>query len=87
MRKENIHTREYSYTVLFEPAPEGGYTVTVPALSGVVTEGDTLEEARTMAQDAIRCYLQSLHKDGIPIPVDRDISPMKEKISVAFSPA
>lgn len=87
MRKENIQTREYSFTVLFEPAQEGGYTVTVPALPGVVTEGDTLEEARAMAQDAIRCYLGSLHKDGLPIPVDRDVSPMKEKISVAFNPA
>ena len=85
MRKENVQTREYSYTVLFEPAQEGGYTVTVPALPGVVTEGDTLEEARAMAKDAIRCYLESLHKDRLPIPVDREL--MKEKISVAFDPA
>ena len=87
MRKENIQTREYSFTVLFEPAQEGGYTVTVPALPGVVTEGDTLEEARAMAKDAIRCYLESLHKDGRPIPVDRDVSLMKEKVTIAFNPA
>lgn len=36
----------YTYTVLFEPAAEGGYTVTVPMLPGVITEGDTLEVAR-----------------------------------------
>lgn len=29
-------TKEYSYTVFFDPAPEGGYTVTVPALPGLV---------------------------------------------------
>lgn len=32
---------EYRYTVLFEPAEEGGFVVTCPALPGLVTEGDT----------------------------------------------
>ena len=80
-------THEYAFTVLFEPAEEGGYSVTVPALPGLVTEGDTLEEARTMAQDAIRCYLESLQKDGEPIPADVEIreEPVKERVSVALS--
>jgi antitoxin HicB len=59
---------EYSYTVLFEPAEEGGYLATCPAPPGLVTEGDTLEEARAMATDAIRGYLDSLRKDGQPLP-------------------
>jgi antitoxin HicB len=71
---------DYSYTVLFEPAEEGGLVATCPALPGLVTEGDTLEEAREMAQDAISAYLESLHKDGQPIPVDRP--PLKEEIRV-----
>jgi antitoxin HicB len=29
---------ERRYTVLFEPAEEGGYVVTCPALPGLVTE-------------------------------------------------
>ena len=80
-------TREYAFTVLFEPAEEGGYSVTVPALPGLVTEGDTLEEARTMAQDAIRSYLESLQKDGEPIPADVEIreEPVKERVHVALS--
>ena len=45
---------------MFEPAPEGGYVVCVPALPGCVTAGETLEEAREMAGDAIRCYVGSL---------------------------
>ncbi len=53
-REETITTKEYSYTVVLEPAEEGGYTVTCPALPGLVTEGDTLVEARVMAADAIR---------------------------------
>jgi antitoxin HicB len=47
---------EYSFTVLFEEAEQGGFVVTCPALPGLVTEGDTIEEARAMAQDAIRAY-------------------------------
>lgn len=46
-----------SYTVILEPADEGGYTVSVPALPAVCTEGDTFEEALAMARDAIRLYL------------------------------
>jgi antitoxin HicB len=71
---------EYSYTVLFEPAEEGGFVVTCPALPGLVTEGDTLEEARAMAQDAIRAYLVSLRKDHLPIPSDK--MPVKEEVRV-----
>ena len=42
------------YTVAHGPAEESGYVVTVPALPELATEGDTLEEARPMAKDAIR---------------------------------
>jgi predicted RNase H-like HicB family nuclease len=68
-----MRTKEYSYTVFFEPAEEGGYVVTCPALPGLVTEGDTLKEARAMARDAIRAYLESLRKDRLPIPSDKKI--------------
>jgi antitoxin HicB len=61
---------QYQYTVVFEPAPEGGFTVTVPALPGLVTEGDTLEEAREMVKDAIRGYLESLVKHGEEISIE-----------------
>jgi len=57
------------YTVLLIPdAEEGGYTVTVPALPGCVTEGDTLEEALDMAKDAIRLYLEDVEASGEPVP-------------------
>jgi antitoxin HicB len=77
---------EYSFTVFFGPAAEGGYVVTCPALPGLVTEGDSLAEARKMARDAIRAYLESLRKDGEAIPSDPKFvsDPVKEKISVAI---
>lgn len=46
----------------------GGYTVTVPALPGCVTEGDTLEEALRNAEEAITGYLEALKIQGRPIP-------------------
>jgi predicted RNase H-like HicB family nuclease len=61
---------KYHYTVFFEPAEEGGFVVTCPALPGLVTEGETFEDARAMAADAIRGYLESLVKDGLPLPPD-----------------
>jgi antitoxin HicB len=69
MPQETVTTTEHAYPVLFEPDPEaGGYVVTCPALPGLVTEGDTLEEARAMAADAIRAWLESLRGDGLPAP-------------------
>lgn len=61
---------EYRYTVRFEPLPEGGYQVHVPAMPEIITYGRTLEEAREMAQDAIRCHVRGLWKDGEEIPKD-----------------
>lgn len=66
--------RILNFTVVMTPDVTGGYVVTCPALPGLVTEGDTLEEARAMGSDAIRGYLESLQKDGEPIPVDQSIT-------------
>jgi len=57
-----------SYKVIFEPQEEGGYTATVPALPGCVSEGDTYEQALVNIQEAIALYLESLQADGLPIP-------------------
>ena len=59
------------YTVIFEPAEEGGYVVSVPALPGCFTEGDTLEETMEMVKDAISGYIASLKKHNEPIPEEQ----------------
>jgi antitoxin HicB len=58
----------YNYTVIFDPVKEGGYDVIVPAIPEICTFGETLEEAKTMAEDAIKCYLESALKEGERIP-------------------
>jgi predicted RNase H-like HicB family nuclease len=86
-RAKAVESEAYTYTVIFEPDDEaGGYTVTCPALPGLVTEGDTLEEARAMAADAIRCYLESLRKDGLPFPLGEvyEHEPIREAVTVVL---
>jgi antitoxin HicB len=48
----------HSFSVILEPQPGGGFTVLVPALPEVVTEGDTEQEALGAAQEAIRARLR-----------------------------
>ena len=77
--------RIYRYTVIFEPAEEGGYVVHVPALDGAATQGETLEEAREMAKDLIAGYLESLANDGLPAPLENletPTEPVREVLEV-----
>ena len=64
---------EYQYTIILHPdTEEGGYTVTVPALPGCVTQGETLEEAIAMAKDAIRLHAETLLAYAEPVPEERE---------------
>jgi predicted RNase H-like HicB family nuclease len=82
---QNGHAmQEHRYTVLFEPVPEGGYHVIVPALPETVTFGETLEEDREMALDAIRCVLESIMKDNEPIPDDTLAPAYRETLAVTL---
>jgi len=63
--------REFDVVMVAEP--DGGYSVFVPELPSVATQGETIEEARASAQEAIEGYLEVMHEDGLPIPsVHRD---------------
>ena len=44
----------YSYSVILEPQEGGGFTVLVPALPEVVTEGETEQEALANVEEEIR---------------------------------
>ena len=61
---------QFHYTAVFEPAAEGVIYRDGPRASGLVTKGDTIEEARAMVKDAIRGYLESLVKHGEEIPIE-----------------
>ena len=50
------------FNVVLDEAEEGGYNVTVPALDGCFTQGETIDEAMENAKEAIVCYLEGLEK-------------------------
>ncbi len=50
------------FNVILEPAEEGGFNVTIPALDGCFSQGETEEEALKNAKEAILCYLEGLEK-------------------------
>jgi antitoxin HicB len=74
---KNGKSRVHEYTAFFEANEHGGYTVTVPALPGLVTEGKDLTHARAMAKDAIRCYIEGLKKAKEPIPVEKETAQLR----------
>ena len=61
------------YTVILVPEEEGGYTVEVPALPGCYTQGETRNEAISMAKEAIELYLESCKAHSEPIPEETGV--------------
>jgi antitoxin HicB len=61
-----------SFKVVLEKNDSNGYTVTVPALPGCVTQGKNKDEALARIREAIQGYLETLELEGLPIP-DSDI--------------
>ena len=62
--------------IILEPSDEGGFTVTVPALPGCISEGDNREEAIANIREAIELYLE-------PIEDDQPFHPEAEKLQLA----
>lgn len=54
------------YTAVFEPENKGGYSVTIPALPGCISEGDSFEEALSNIKEAAALYLEDLKKKDFP---------------------
>ena len=62
------------YTVILVPdEEEGGYSVEVPALPGCYTQGESRDEAISMAKEAIELYLESCKAHSEPIPEETGV--------------
>ena len=59
-----------TYRVLLTPEPEGGFTVSVPALPGCITYGESIDHALSMAKEAIELYVETLEAEGDLVPDD-----------------
>ena len=71
----------HTFTIILEPAEEGGFIVTVPALPEVGTQGETYEEAMANAREAIELVIEDRLARGEPIPTD--VRAQLERITVA----
>jgi len=80
-RRSSIVADHYSFSVVLEPQEGGGFTVLVPALPEVVTEGDTEQEALTNAEEAIRAIVAYRRDHGMTIPADAQ--PAIRRVTVA----
>ena len=70
-----------SFSIILEPQPGGGFTVLVPALPEVATEGDTEQEALANVQEAIGAALAYRRDNGLAIP--SDAQPEIRRVTVA----
>jgi len=68
----------YKLPLVFEPQPEGGYTVTSPILPELVTEGDTISEALANVEDALIAIIEAYEDLGRPLP------PVLERVVLDF---
>ena len=70
------------YTILLDPDVEdGGFTVTVPTLPGIVTQGDSFEHALERAREAIQAHVAGLRACGDEVPLE-DAPPLLATIEV-----
>jgi antitoxin HicB len=65
-----MKSQQLTYTIEVHEPQEGerGFWVSVPALPGCFTQGQTYEEAVERAHEAIACHLEALLKRGEIIP-------------------
>ena len=65
-----------SFTAVIEPdEADGGYVVTFPAIPDLATQGETLDEARRMAEECLCGYLEVLRETGLPLPAPGTSTP------------
>ena len=67
-RESLDHYLALHYPVRLIAEREGGYTALVPDLEGCMTQGETLEEAAAMAEDARRGWIEVEYERGNEIP-------------------
>jgi predicted RNase H-like HicB family nuclease len=68
-----------SYIALLHPAEEGGYWVEFPDFPGCATQGDTLDEARAMAEDALAGHVELMLEEGEALPAPASLQDLMRR--------
>ncbi len=64
---------QLTYKIRLQKEPDGGFTVSVPALPGCITFGKDMDEAIIMAKEAIELYIESLVDHGDEVPTENNM--------------
>ena len=66
------------YAVIYETGPAGGYSAYVPDLLGCVAAARTLEEVRTLMEEAIEFHIEGMRLHGEAVPEPSSVAEMLE---------
>jgi predicted RNase H-like HicB family nuclease len=58
IKKEEYMANKLNLTIVYTPCEEGGYTAYIKEMRGVISEGETKEEARENVLDALSLMLE-----------------------------
>ena len=70
----------YKLPLVFEPQPEGGYTVTSPVIPELLTEGDSVEDAIENVRDAFAAVLEIYRDSGKALPADLEVDTVGKSV-------
>lgn len=70
------------YRIHIYPSPEGGYAVEMPELPGCISQGETIENALQMIEDAKRAWIDIALQDGNPIPESANTEKYSGKLNI-----
>jgi antitoxin HicB len=76
--------RSFMYSALIEPGDEDGLVVSFPDVPEAITQGDDLDDAIAMAEEALGLALLTYPERGLPLP--RAKTKGKEFIAIAPEP-
>lgn len=58
----------YKLPLVLEPQPEGGYNITCPLITNLITEADKLEEVIPNVSDALAALIEAYEDLNQPLP-------------------
>ncbi|MBB3193918.1 type II toxin-antitoxin system HicB family antitoxin [Roseateles terrae] len=76
----------FSFPAKFEPdADTGGYVVTFRDIPEAITQGDSLEDARAMALDALATAMEFYQEEQRAVPEPSALEPGEELVTLPVS--
>ncbi|GMA52564.1 DNA repair protein HhH-GPD [Alicyclobacillus contaminans] len=82
MEKDLEYYMDLPYSVVLHPDPTGEYVVEIPDLPGCLSQGETIEEALRMIEDAKRAWIEIALEEGRSIPEPSNTGEFSGKFNV-----